>query len=122
MPVRRHENQQQHQYNHQHSHSVPGCYDVKITVNNITTLITITFIITTTTLPIQYGDNQGKLELLTPRSDNSQQLRCLGETEVVVLRTVKMSPMVTMMTIQREKHDNDGDNRSGDYDSPGVTR
>ena len=86
-------------------------------LNNITTLTT-----TTTTLPIQYGDNQGKLELLTPRSDNSEQLRCLGEAEVVVLRTVKMSPMVTVMTIQRKEHDNDGDNRSGDDDSPGVTR
>ena len=101
---------------------MPGSYDVMEINHNITTLITTTYIITITTSPIQYGDNQGKLELLTPRSDNSQQLRCLGETEVVVLRTVKMSPMVTMMTIQREKHDNDGDNRSGDYDSPGVTR
>ena len=91
-------------------------------INNITILITSTYIITITTPPIQYGDNQGKLELLAPHSDNSQQLRCLGEAEVVVLRIVKMSPMVTVMTIQREEHDNDGDNKSEDDDSPGVTR
>ena len=71
MPVRRHDNQQQHQYHHQHSHGVPGGYDVMEIINNITTLITSTYIITITTSPIQYGDNQGKLELLTPRSDNS---------------------------------------------------
>ena len=71
MPVRRHDNQQQHQYHHQHSHGVPEGYDVMEILNNITTLITSTYIITITTLPIQYGDNQGKLELLTPRSDNS---------------------------------------------------
>ena len=40
-------------------------------ISNITTLITTTYIITITTSPIQYGDNQGQLELLTPRSDNS---------------------------------------------------
>jgi len=68
MPVRRHDNDNQHQYHHQHSHGVPGGYDVMEILNNITTLITSTYIITS---PIQYGDNQGKLELLTPRSDNS---------------------------------------------------
>ena len=50
---------------------MPGGYDVMEILNNITTLITSTYIITITTSPIQYGDNQGKLELLTPRSDNS---------------------------------------------------
>ena len=40
------------------------------------------------------------------------------------LRSLSWEPWkwVAVMTIQREEHDNDGDNRSGDDDSPGVSR
>ena len=88
-------------------------------LNNINIFITSTYIIPITTPPIQYGDNQGKLELLTPRSDNSQQLRCLGEAEVVVLRTVRMIPVEMTM---RRVEDDDDDNKSRDDDSPEVTQ